>query len=181
MWSHWKLFIMNWKSRKLKKTNTEWTRDGIASNADVLSFLKASSRVPSIRNARPSRKNVCRGGYQQLSTLSYLLSSDNCIFFSLCLFTGYNNRRKCEHYPARETLNNGISLLKSISKEPRPGLFFLRREKPCVVGWFPRRISTQCLYLCKNEMKGSFSLLYEIVGTVRAEATFSRYELACEK
>ena len=63
--------------------------------ADVLSFLKASSRVPSIRNARPSPKNVCRGGYQQLSTLSYLLSSDNCIFVSLCLFAGYNNRRKC--------------------------------------------------------------------------------------
>lgn len=71
-------------------------RDVIASNADVLSFLKASSPVPSIRNERPSPKNVCRGGYQQLSTLSYLLSSDNCIFVSLCLFAGYNNRRKCE-------------------------------------------------------------------------------------
>ena len=71
-------------------------RDVIASNADVLSFLKAWSPVPSIRNARPSPKNVWGGGYQQLSTLSYLLLSDNCIFVSLCLFDGYNNRRKCE-------------------------------------------------------------------------------------
>ena len=132
-----------------RKQNTDWTRDSIASNADALSFLKASSRFPSIQNARPSPKNVCRGGYRRLSTfesrqcllkqrtkgkrdvvcwikdIGYLLSGMTVyIYFSLYLFAGYNNRRKCEHYPERETLNNGLYYgkmsVKPISSEPTP-------------------------------------------------------------
>lgn len=95
-----------------RKQNTDWTRDGIASNADALSFLKASSRFPSIQNAWPSPKNVWRGGYRRLSTfesrqcllkqrtkgkrdvvcwikdIGYLLSWDDCIyifFLYICL------------------------------------------------------------------------------------------------